>query len=97
MPRTPSPEQRRQAAEPPQRYWSGALGHAGQRSAQILLVLLLAGVTIYGLLQITLVVIPVLLALILAAAIAPFVNWLRHKGWPSALATVRAMKHVSRV
>ena len=87
MPRTPSPEQRRQAAESPQRYWSGALGHAGQRSAQILLVLLLAGVTIYGLLQITLVVIPVLLALILAAAIAPFVNWLRRKGWPSALAT----------
>ena len=87
MPRTPSPDQRRQAAESPQRYWSGALGHAGQRSAQILLVLLLAGVTIYGLRQITLVVIPVLLALILAAAISPFVNWLRRKGWPSALAT----------
>lgn len=87
MPRIPSTEQRRQAADSPQRYWSGALGHAGQRSAQILLVLLLVGVTVYGLRQITLVVIPVLLALILAAAIAPFVNWLRRKGWPSALAT----------
>ena len=71
----------------PGRYWSGALGHAGQRSAQILLILLLVGVAVYGLTRITLVVIPVLLALILGAAIAPFVNWLRRKGWPSALAT----------
>ncbi|MCC3276634.1 MULTISPECIES: AI-2E family transporter [unclassified Arthrobacter] len=71
----------------PARYWSGALGHAGQRSAQILLILLLVSVAVYGLMQITLVVIPVLLALILGAAIAPFVNWLRRKGWPSALAT----------
>ena len=71
----------------PGRYWSGTLGHAGQRSAQILLVLLLVGVSVYGLMQITLVVIPVLLALILGAAIAPFVNWLRRKGWPGALAT----------
>ena len=71
----------------PGRYWSGALGHAGQRSAQILLILLLVSVAVYGLTRITLVVIPVLLALILGAAIAPFVNWLRRKGWPSALAT----------
>ena len=71
----------------PGRYWSGALGHAGQRSAQILLILLLVAVAVYGLTRITLVVIPVLLALILGAAIAPFVNWLRRKGWPSALAT----------
>lgn len=69
------------------RYWSDSLGHAGQRSAQILLIMLLVGVAVYGLLQIRLVVIPVLLALILAAAIAPFVNWLRRKGWPAALAT----------
>lgn len=69
------------------RYWSDTLGHAGQRSAQILLIMLLVSVTVYGLMQIRLVVIPVLLALILAAAIAPFVNWLRRKGWPAALAT----------
>ncbi|MBO0909960.1 MULTISPECIES: AI-2E family transporter [Arthrobacter] len=87
MSTTPSPQHRGPVGEPPQRYWSGSLGHAAQRAAQILLVLVLAVVAIYGLLQITLVVIPVLLALILAAAIAPFVNWLRRKGWPSALAT----------
>ncbi|WP_433122933.1 AI-2E family transporter [Arthrobacter koreensis] len=68
-------------------YWNDGLGHAALRSAQLLLVLLLVGVAVYGLTRVTLVVIPVLLALILAAAIAPFVNWLRRKGWPGALAT----------
>ncbi|WP_146362930.1 AI-2E family transporter [Arthrobacter yangruifuii] len=87
----PSPERAERDTLPdharPGRYWSGPLGHAGQRSAQILLILLLVAVTVYCLQQVTLVVIPVLLALILGAAIAPFVNWLRRKGWPSALAT----------
>ncbi|MCC3284072.1 MULTISPECIES: AI-2E family transporter [Arthrobacter] len=70
-----------------QGYWSDGLGHAALRSAQVLLVLLLIAVAVFALRQVTLVVIPVLLALILAAAIAPFVNWLRRKGWPGALAT----------
>jgi len=70
-----------------QGYWSDGLGHAALRSAQLLLVLLLVGVGVYALTRVTLVVIPLLLALILAAAIAPFVNWLRRKGWPGALAT----------
>lgn len=84
---TPVPPPPALSREPRNGYWSGPLGHAGQRSAQILLVLLLAGAAVYGLLQITLVVIPVLLALILAAAISPLVNWLRSKGWPGAAAT----------
>ena len=67
--------------------WDGRLGRAGHRSAQILLLLLLAGTVVYGLLQLTLVVIPLLLALILAAAIAPLVGRLRTRGWPRALAT----------
>ena len=70
-----------------QGYWNDGLGHAALRSAQVLLVLLLVSVGVYALTQVTLVVIPLLLALILAAAIAPFVNWLRRKGWPGALAT----------
>ena len=68
-------------------YWEGSLGHAAQRSAQVLLVLVLVGLGVFALTRLSLVVIPVLLALILAAAIAPFVNWLRRKGWPGALAT----------
>ncbi|MBD8045125.1 AI-2E family transporter [Arthrobacter sp. Sa2BUA2] len=71
----------------PRRYWEDGLGHAALRSAQVLLVLLLVSLGVFALTRISLVVIPVLLALILAAAIAPFVNWLRRKGWPGALAT----------
>lgn len=67
--------------------WHGALGHASIRALQVLLLLFLAVVLVYALVQIKLVVIPLLLALILAAAIAPLVNWLRRKGWPSAAAT----------
>ncbi|MBD7996551.1 AI-2E family transporter [Arthrobacter sp. Sa2CUA1] len=71
----------------PRRYWEDGLGHAALRSAQVLLVLLLVSLGVFALTRVSLVVIPVLLALILAAAIAPFVNWLRRKGWPGALAT----------
>ncbi len=71
----------------PSSIWSDSLGKAGMRSAQILLILTVAVIAIYGLLQVKLVVIPLLLALILAAAIGPVVNWLHSKGWPSALAT----------
>jgi len=71
----------------PRRYWEDGLGHAALRSAQVLLVLILVSLGVFALTRLSLVVIPVLLALILAAAIAPFVNWLRRKGWPGALAT----------
>jgi predicted PurR-regulated permease PerM len=67
--------------------WRDGLGRAGIRAAQVLLLLTLLAVSVYGLMQIRLVVIPVLLALILAAAIGPLVNWLRRRGWPGAAAT----------
>ncbi|MDQ0733616.1 AI-2E family transporter [Arthrobacter agilis] len=67
--------------------WRDSLGHASIRAAQVLLVLVLAVVAVYALIQVRLVVIPMLLALILAAAIGPFVNWLRRKGWGPSLAT----------
>jgi predicted PurR-regulated permease PerM len=67
--------------------WTDGLGRVGIRSAQVLLVLAVAAVATYGLLQIKLLVIPVLIALILAAAIAPFVNLLRRRGLPGGVAT----------
>lgn len=72
------------------RVWQDGLGRTGSRCAQILLILTLVTVSIYGLLQIRLLVIPVVIALILAAAIGPFVNLMRRKGVPGALATVIA-------
>jgi predicted PurR-regulated permease PerM len=62
----------------------------GVRSAQILLILTVVVVSVFALLQIRLLVIPVLIALILAAAIAPFVNLLKRRGLPGAAATAVA-------
>lgn len=67
--------------------WSDSLGHAGTRAAQILLILTLAGVAVVGLLKVSLVVIPILLALILTAAIAPLVARLKRRGMKPAAAT----------
>lgn len=67
--------------------WQDGLGRVSIRAGQILVLLALSAILVYGLIQVRLVVIPLLLALILAAAIAPLVNWLRRKGWPSAAAT----------
>lgn len=67
--------------------WSDGLGRAGTRAAQILLILALAGVVVFGLLKVSLVVIPILLALILTAAIAPVVARLKKHGMKPATAT----------
>lgn len=63
------------------------LGRAGIRSGQVLLVLALTSLVVYGLIQVKLVVIPMLIALILAAAAAPVVSWLRRRGLPAIVAT----------
>ena len=67
--------------------WKDSLGRTAVRASQIMLILTLAVVAVFGLLQIRLLVIPVLIALILAAAIGPFVNMLRRRGWRAGLAT----------
>jgi hypothetical protein len=74
----------RRAAKPASALWADALGRVGIRSAQVLLILAVAVVSVYALMQIKLLVIPVLIALILAAAIGPFVNMLRSRGLPGA-------------
>jgi putative heme transporter len=73
--------------KPPGTLWSDRLGRVGIRSAQVLLILTVATVSVYALMQIKLLVIPVLIALILAAAIGPFVNMLRRRGLPGGAAT----------
>ncbi|TFV98002.1 AI-2E family transporter [Leifsonia flava] len=63
------------------------LGEVGIRSGQILLGLTLAAVVVWGLVQLKLVVIPVLIALILAAALSPVIGWMRRRGLPAIVAT----------
>lgn len=81
------PVDMRAGTSAPKGPWRDSLGHASIRSVQVLMILVLAVVAVYALIQVRLVVIPMLLALILAAAIGPFVNWLRRKGWGPSLAT----------
>ncbi|MEU4360869.1 AI-2E family transporter [Promicromonospora sp. NPDC023987] len=69
------------------RLWSDGFGRVGTRSLQILAVI--AVVAVFGFVgtRLTLVVVPVLIALVLAAAISPLVSFLRDRGLPSLLAT----------
>jgi predicted PurR-regulated permease PerM len=68
--------------------WSDGLGRAATRSAQTLLVLALAWVILWTVTRVPLVIIPVVIALILASAIAPLVRSLAGRGWPRALAVM---------
>jgi predicted PurR-regulated permease PerM len=63
------------------------LGWLGLRSGQILLFLALATVLVFGLIQLKLVVIPVLIALIVASAAAPVLRWMRGRGMSRMLST----------
>lgn len=67
--------------------WRDPLGRASTRSAQVLIIIALLTVVIFAITQVTLAFIPIILALILTAAISPVVKWFMSKGWPSALAT----------
>ncbi|MDQ8042114.1 AI-2E family transporter [Cellulosimicrobium sp. XJ-DQ-B-000] len=71
--------------------WSDGLGRAGTRSVQVLALVALLAVAVFAVTRLTLIVIPVLIALVLAAAISPLVGLLRRKGVPSFLATVVAL------
>ena len=84
--RTPAARKPKEPKSPSE-LWGDGLGRVGIRAAQVLLILTVAVVSVYALMQIKLLVIPILIALILAAAIGPFVNMLRRRGLPGGLAT----------
>jgi putative heme transporter len=66
--------------------WNDRLGRWGIRSLQILLVVTLGALAVWALVQVKLLVIPVLIALIVASAAAPLVGWLRRRGLSPMLA-----------
>ncbi|MDI3331473.1 MAG: AI-2E family transporter [Micrococcus sp.] len=70
--------------------WADALGRAGSRAAQTLLIAAVVVGVVWVLLRVTLVVVALLVALILAAAVAPAVKWLERRGWSNLLATLAA-------
>ncbi|PZR53125.1 AI-2E family transporter [Xylanimonas oleitrophica] len=69
------------------RLWSDGFGRVGTRALQVLAVVTVIGVFGFVGTRLTLVVIPVLIALVLAAAISPLVSLLRRRGLPSIVAT----------
>lgn len=85
VPPTPSPHPQERAG-----IWRDGFGRTAIRSAQALLILLFASVVVWAATRVPLVIIPVLIALILAAAISPLVHWLTKRHWPRALAVLSA-------
>lgn len=67
--------------------WADTLGRATTRALQGLVLLVTAAVVVYVLIRLELVVIPLIIALIIAAALSPVVGFLRRRGVPGALAT----------
>lgn len=76
------------AARPPWSLWADAFGRLGIRSIQILMVVAVAAGIVYVIQYLTLVTIPLAIALILACAFAPAMNWLRRHHVPDLLATI---------
>jgi predicted PurR-regulated permease PerM len=77
-----------QSARPSLRVlFTDKLGQLSIRSLQIIIVLVLATAVVFALVQLKLVVIPVLIALILAAAVSPVVRWLTNHRVPRIVAT----------
>ncbi len=81
QPTPPLPE-----PKPERSLWRDSLGRAAIRSIQVLAVLVLAGVGLYLVVALRLIIIPLLVALILASALAPIMRRLRGWNVPAALA-----------
>lgn len=68
--------------------WADGFGKLGIRAIQVIVVVVVAAGIIWGIQQLTLVTIPLVIALILACAFHPVMHWMRQRGVPSVLATV---------
>lgn len=67
--------------------WTDSFGLVATRALQTLIVILLAAIAGFVFVQLKIVVIPVIIALIIASAFAPVLRWLRARGVPAALAS----------
>lgn len=70
--------------------WREGFGKVATRCVQILAVLAVGSIVVFALTRVGIVLIPVMIALILACAIYPFVNWMR-RYMPSIAATWLAL------
>ncbi|GLJ80131.1 AI-2E family transporter [Microbacterium imperiale] len=92
--RRPAPETvlaaavERNAERPPTNLWADGFGRLAIRSVQIIILVIVAIGVVYVLRQVSVVAIPLILALIFACAFAPAMNAMRRRGVPSVLATI---------
>ncbi len=71
--------------------WSRGFGRAATRSAQLLLVAAVVVLLVWLLSRLSIVTVPLVLALIFAAAFEPWMEWTRRRGLPSAVGAVVAL------
>src|ERR671912_1387399 len=76
------------ATRAPWSLWADGFGKLGIRAIQIIVVVAVAGGIIFAIQSLTLVTIPLVIALILACAFLPVMNWMRRRGVPSVIATL---------
>jgi predicted PurR-regulated permease PerM len=67
--------------------WSDAFGRLATRCLQVILVVAVAAGLVFAMTRLSLVVIPVVLALVVSSAIYPLLEGMRRRGVPSILAT----------
>lgn len=79
------------ATKAPWSLWADGFGKLSIRAIQIIVVVAVAAGIILANGQLTVVTIPVVIALILASAFAPVMGWMRRRGVPSLLATILAL------
>jgi len=79
------------AAGRPWSLWADGFGTLAIRSLQVMIVVAIAAAVFIGIQQVTVVTIPLVLALIFASAFAPVMSWMRRHGVPSLLATLLAL------
>ncbi|WP_022881180.1 AI-2E family transporter [Gryllotalpicola ginsengisoli] len=84
----------RAAGERAAAQWGDGFGRIATRCVQIIAVLVVASALVFVVTQVSLVFIPVTLALILSCAIHPLLHWMRRHGMPSMLATWIALLSV---
>ncbi|MFE7843980.1 AI-2E family transporter [Microbacterium sp. NPDC057407] len=76
------------ATRAPWSLWADGFGRLSIRAVQIIVVVAVAAGIIYAIQSLTLVTIPLVIALILACAFHPVMRFMRKRGVPSVLATV---------
>ncbi|MGB3909014.1 MAG: AI-2E family transporter [Pseudolysinimonas sp.] len=82
---------------PPWSLWADTFGRLAIRALQILLVVAVTAGIIFVLRELTLVTIPLVLALIISSALAPVMNWMRRRGIPAVVATLISLFAITAV